>query len=216
MKLINGAIVGTIAGTILGLLGTATADAEQRLRWPSVSFRVEMEVINGEARGPQTVRMTVFSAGENLRLDFAQSGPPLSIILNRKMRQMIAVSHDRKQAVLLRYRAKSDVTVMFNRARGVLTREAAETVNGIAAVRYKFEGKNADGDTFDGHIWMTRHRIIVRMLEAKKRPGKARPFQMNLRNLKVGRLGGEVFGPPKGYKVVDARKRPGPPKEPRK
>jgi hypothetical protein len=194
---------------MLCLAGAATGQAEQRLRWPTTSFRADMEVINGEARGPRSLKMTVYSAGENLRLDFRQGETPLSIILNRRARRMIAVSHDRRQAVLLGYRAKPDIAVMFNRARGKLTREQVEAVNGIRAVRYKFEGKNADGDTFDGHIWMTRHRIIVRMLEAKKRPGKARPFEMNLRNVWVGKLATGVFAPPKGYKVVDARKRPG-------
>ena len=172
-----------------------------------------MEVVNGEARGPQSLKMAVFSAGARLRLDFSQAGEALSIILDRKTRRTIAVSHRRKQAVVLPYRPNRDIAVVFNRARGKLTRQAAETVNGIRAVRYKFEGRNADGDTFDGHIWMTRHRIIVRMLEAKPRPGKARPFQMNLRNLRVGRLPAGVFQAPKGYRVVDARKRPAETKE---
>ena len=205
-----------IVGAIFGLLTVGVVQAEQRLRWPTVSFRAEIEVINGEARGLRKLKMTVFSAGDNLRLDFMQGGSPLSIIINRTRRRMMAVSHRRNQAVLLRYRTKPDIAVIFNRARGVLTREGAETANGIPAVRYKFEGKNADGDTFDGYIWMTRHGIIVRMLEARKRPGKVRPFQMNLRNLKVGRLPPGVFDAPKGYRIVDARKRPGPPKEPRK
>jgi hypothetical protein len=172
-----------------------------------------MEVVNGEARGPQSLKMAIFSAGPRLRLDFSQSGEALSIILDRKARRMIAVSHRRKQAVLLAYRADPDIAVIFNRARGKLTREAVETVNGIRAIKYKFDGKNADGDTFDGHVWMTRQRIIVRMLEAKTRPGKARPFRMNLRNLRVGSLPARVFRPPKGYRVVDARKRPAQPKD---
>lgn len=194
------------------LIGSA-AVAEQRLRWPATSFSADMEVVNGEARGPQSLRMAIFSAGARLRLDFSQSGQALSIILDRKSRQMIAISHRQKQAVLLPYRAKPDIAVIFNRARGKLTREAAETVNGIRALKYKFEGRNADGDAFDGHIWMTRHRIIVRMLEAKKRPGKARPFEMNLRNIRVGKLPAGVFQPPKDYRVVDARKRPVQPKD---
>ena len=203
---------GAVLAAAVGLQ-TGAAGAEQRLRWPLASFSADLEVVNGEARGPQSLKMAIFSAGARLRLDFSQAGDALSIILDRRARRMIAVSHRRKQAVLLAYRSKPDIAVIFNRARGKLTREGVETVNGIRAVRYKFEGKNADGDTFDGHIWMTRQRIIVRMLEARKRPGKARPFRMNLHNLRVGKLSAGVFQPPKGYRVVDARKRPAQPRD---
>lgn len=178
--------------------------AEQKLKWPSASFSGRLEIRNGEPRGKQQLSMTVYSAGRYLRLDFTQKGRPISIILDRKERRMIALSHERKQAVILPYRERSDIARLFNRSRGRLTREGVESVNGVRAVRYKFEGRNADGDTFSGHVWMTRQRIVVRLQEADKRPGKARPFVLNLRDLKVGKLPAGTFRAPKGYAVIDA------------
>lgn len=190
-----------VAALVVSTAGAGAA--ERNLRWPTASFSGTLLIRNGEPRGPQTITVRIFNAGPKLRMDTTAGGRRLSIIFDREARTTWAISHARKLAVRQPYNPKQDFALRFNRARGTLEREAVETVNGVRAVKYKFVGRNIDGDAFEGHIWRTRQGIVVRWLESRTRPGKARPFAMDLKDLKVGALPPGTFAPPKGYQVRD-------------
>jgi len=82
----------------------------------------------------------------------------------------------------------------------IFTKVGAETVNDIKATKYKATGKMAGGVAFDGHIWLTADRIVVRMEGMQVRGSRQVPMKMEVSSLKVGPIDPAVYAIPKDYK----------------
>jgi len=76
-----------------------------------------------------------------------------------------------------------------------LNKLGSERVNGMATTKYKIEAVQKDGSRFDGHHWVTKENIPVRMegTSANQR------FQIDYTNIQIGRQDPGLFEIPAGY-----------------
>ncbi len=76
-----------------------------------------------------------------------------------------------------------------------LTKLGSERVNGMATTKYKFEGRQKDGSRFDGHHWVTKDNVPVRM----EGTSENQRFQIDYTNIQIGRQDSGLFEIPAGY-----------------
>jgi hypothetical protein len=80
-----------------------------------------------------------------------------------------------------------------------------ETVNGVRATKYRVHGVGADGESFDGFLWMTEDEIPVRVVAGQG----GEQVRMELDQLDTGRIDPSRFEIPTGYRRFEL---PGPAK----
>jgi hypothetical protein len=81
----------------------------------------------------------------------------------------------------------------------------SEKVNGQNAVKYKLEAADKTGKVFDGHVWLTKENIPVRM---DGTTGKGGRLRMDYTNIKIGPQNPALFAVPAGYTKMGTPKMP--------
>lgn len=77
-----------------------------------------------------------------------------------------------------------------------------ETVNGFKSTKNKITMTCPDKLTYDGHMWVTKEGIMMKMdAVAKTEDGDVR-FRTELKNVKIGRQDPKLFEVPAGYKKM--------------
>ncbi len=75
-----------------------------------------------------------------------------------------------------------------------------ETVNGVKATKNKVSMSCPDNTNYDGHMWVTKDGIMVRMDAVAGQGSKQTNLKIDLLNLKIGKQDPGLFEIPAGYR----------------
>lgn len=94
---------------------------------------------------------------------------------------------------------------MMREGRVKFTKLGSERVNGMPTTKYRIEIVHEDGSRFNGHHWITKKNIPVRM----KGVSKGRRFQIDYTNIQIGKQDPTIFEIPAGYRRMAMPQMPG-------
>jgi len=83
-----------------------------------------------------------------------------------------------------------------------LERDGEEAVSGMAATRYRYNGRTALGEALSGRLWLSEDGILVRIDGTSRRWGCCYRFSIRLSNLRRGPQDAFLFRVPRGYRRV--------------
>jgi len=143
-----------------------------------------------------TVRGRVWASGAKERRELVVDGRRHAVILRRDRGVTWILLPD--QRMYVENGAGGEPLVVDRLDARALEREALgeESVNGVRATKYRVHGSAADGQPFEGTMWLTEQEIPVRVLTQQ---GGA-PMRMELRNLSLGAVDPARFEIPSGWR----------------
>jgi hypothetical protein len=86
--------------------------------------------------------------------------------------------------------------------RVTLTPLGQETVAGLPATHYRFEGADGRGTPIAGEVWLTADDIVVRMTGQSVEQGRTRNVVMQLDNVRIGPVPDAAFEVPPGLRLL--------------
>ncbi len=191
--------ISVLVGVVALLMSPAAA---QDWGTPTVEYSAMRHF--SDARG-ETISHRFFFAPRQQRLDYG-TGKRAEITIVDQIEAAVFVL----SPALNTYRKTPlvDPAFDFGIADAATKREmiGAETVDGIAAVKYRVESKTKSGQEYRGFAWLDAHRIVVK-LDGELRQGRRwRKLAMSVTELKTGPLDPAIFQIPPGY--AEAKSRP--------
>jgi hypothetical protein len=197
-------IVRAVTGFVaLVLLASHAGAAEIPL--PTASFSADMHV---NVRDRKAVEVKLFSTPSNLRYEFTARGQRRIILIDRLKKQLFVLDPRGKRYLARPYTKRADLVAQMPPKNPTLEKIGAEKIGAIAVVKYQVKGATHGGAPFDGHIWLTRENVIVRVRGFVKRRSRTVRALIELKNLKIGPVQPGLFLVPKDYKLFKS-KRPG-------
>jgi hypothetical protein len=197
-------IVRAVTGFVaLVLLASHAGAAEIPL--PTASFSADMHV---NVRDRKAVEVKLFSTPSNLRYEFTVRGQRRIILIDRLKKQLFVLDPRGKRYLARPYTRRADLVAQMPPKNPTLEKIGAEKIGAIAVVKYQVKGATHGGAPFDGHIWLTRENVIVRVRGFVKRRSRTVRALIELKNLKIGPVQPGLFLVPKDYKLFKS-KRPG-------
>jgi hypothetical protein len=165
------------------------AAASERAAWlrPKADYMAHSVM---EADGA-TMPGRVWASGDKERREVTISGRTHQVILRRDLGVAWVLMPEQHMYL------EQPLGAHDRMAGGALEREARgrETVNGVETTRYHVHGTTADGQPFDGTMWMTDQDIPVRVVTGQG-PKRVR---LELERLSVGFVDPGRFEIPPGY-----------------
>jgi hypothetical protein len=76
-----------------------------------------------------------------------------------------------------------------------LTKLGSERINGMTTIKYRIEAVQKDGSRFDGHQWVTKENVPVRI----EGTSKSQHFRIDYTNIQIGKQDPGLFEIPDGY-----------------
>lgn len=73
----------------------------------------------------------------------------------------------------------------------------SERIDGVETVKHRIEGRQADGASFDGFVWLTEENIPMRLTGGGRHPEHGTTtIELRLSNLEIGDQDADLFSPP--------------------
>ena len=172
---------------------------------PNASFVADMHV---NVRDRKAVEVKLFNTPANLRYEFSARGQRRIILVDRLKKQLFVLDPRSKRYLSRPYTKRADLVAQLPPKSPTLEKIGSEKIGNVAVVKYQVKGATHGGAPFNGHIWMTRENIIVRIRGFVNRRSRSVQAEIELKNLKVGPVKPELFLVPKDYTLARS-KRPG-------
>jgi len=201
---------------MLGMLLAGTAASAAVLPRPTVEYAADVVMQmtgHGAGHGPLEVKGKVYVAGEKERRETTLMGRT-SVVINRRDKKVTWVLMPAQNGYTEHGPGgpNEDPYASWEKAGVTLTKLGQETVNGVAATKYRAEAKVKDGYMDTGLLWMTEENIPVR-LEAHMK-GQDSQLVVNYTNIKTGKQDAALFEVPASYHKVDRPQVAGMPSSP--
>jgi len=169
--------------------GAARPAAAERAEW----MRPKSDYVAHTVMEADGTRMTgrVWASGDKERRELTVSGQRHGMILRRDLGVAWVLMPEQRMYLEQPLGAQDPI------AGGRLEREAIgpESVNGAAATKYRVHGTAADGQPFEGTMWLTEQDIPVRVVTGE---GAGR-IRLELDRLSLGFVDPKRFEIPPGY-----------------
>jgi hypothetical protein len=198
------AVLAAAFAVLLALpAGPAVAD---QIPPPKASFKASETVEAGQGR---TMQATVYREALRERREIRMQGQTVAIISQPADQNLFMLMPGRGMAMKMdAARAMRDMDTGDLRGFDA-TALGQETVNGLKTTRYRIEGDNDQGTTFDGHAWITDDGIRVRIAGTVAfSDGTSTPIRINLTDVTRGDQPDDLFRLPDGIRVMDMSKMP--------
>lgn len=199
-------MVARLRGLMLLWLGLLAAPAwADALPPPVASFSASQNLtVDGAALSAR-----IFHAGGLERRESKVDGLNNLLILRPDRREAIVVQPESAVGMKLSLNDPEVGVVATNLSRLTGTVAGREIVAGEPTVKYRVQDVSPDGDSFDGHIWVTGDGIYIRV-EGKVGEGE-RPAQvgMILSDIRRGAQDPSLFEPPPGLTWMSLDPLPG-------
>lgn len=202
--------LGIIVIVLAALMGPAAGQGSS-IGLPEVSYTADMVVRGGG--GPE-MPMTVYYTPARQRIEMNAGGQQMVIIQQTspaKAWMLVPSMRMYAEAQSL----NTPVTMQRNMAGSGAKLEIEEvgpdTVNGIAATKYRVRSADGAHGTFDGHVWSTDDRIMVGMEGYTTGPGGPEEVEMEVSSLDRGEPDASLFEVPAGYSKSPGGAMPGVP-----
>lgn len=199
------AVLAACFAAVLALpAGPAAAD---RVPPPKASFKATETVEAGQGR---TMQATVYRDALRERREIRMEGQTVAIISQPADQNLFMLMPSRGMAMKMdASRAMRDMDTGDLQGFDA-TAVGEETVNGMATTKYRIEGDNDQGTTFDGHAWITDDGIRVRIAGTVAfSDGTSTPIRINLTDVTRGDQPDDLFRLPDDVRVMDMSKMPG-------
>jgi hypothetical protein len=174
------------------LLAGAAGAASESWQRPQADYAADtiMETDAG------TIAGRVWASGDKERREFSADGRRHVVILRRD-RGVSWILLPEQRMYVENGVGEGPLVVDRLDARA-LEREALgeESVNGVPATKYRVRGTAADGEPFEGTMWLTEREIPVRVVTEQG----GDTLRMELRNLSLGAVDPARFEIPPGYR----------------
>ncbi len=159
-----------------------------------------------EERGASMTHRLVYTA-KRQRLDY-KAGKDDEVTIVDEGKQAVFVL--RPALKLYRQAAYARPAYDFGISNDDAKREklGAETIDGIAAVKYRVDSKSGMGEAYSGFAWLSAERIVVK-LDGVLTQGQYKPrkIAMTMRNLKIGPVDAALLEVPADYKKVEEKRK---------
>lgn len=188
----------------LVLLAPQAAGAAE-IPLPTASFSADMHV---NVRDRKAVEVKLFSTPANLRYEFTVRGQRRIILIDRLKKQLFVLDPRGKRYLARPYTKRADLVAQMPPKNPTLEKIGTEKIGNITVVKYQVKGATHGGAPFNGHIWVTKENVIVRVRGFVRRRSRTVQALIELKNLRIGPVEPELFLVPKDYKLFRS-KRPG-------
>jgi len=187
------------ASLFVALAFTAAASAQNRLPTPSVDYQAD-RIVESSA-GTFTGR--IFFSADKERTE-TEMGGFQNVTITRHDRNLVwTLMPAQKMVREGDLGTKADPAAVPRGDDVSVSVVGNETLEGIAAVKYKLIAKDGGAG---GFMWFTREGIAVKMDLLQKEGGKASRMTVTLRNLQVGPVDAQLFEVPAGYSKMPSFK----------
>ena len=173
---------------------------------PQTSYKA-VEVV--EAQGGRAMQATVYRKGLSERREMHMEGQTVAIITRPADKQLFMLMPGMNTAMKMKYdRAMRDMD--SGDLQGFDAEPVGEeTVNGLETTKYRIEGDNGQGTTFDGHAWVTDDGIRAKLAGTVSfSDGTSSPIRITLSEVERGDQPNSLFELPEGTRVMDMSKMP--------
>jgi len=193
---------------MLGMLLVGTSASAAALPRPTVDYAADVAMQmtgHGAGHGPLEVKGKVYVAGEKRRRETTLMGRT-NVVINRRDKKVswILIPEQNGYTEQGTDGMNDDPYASWEKAGVTLTKLGQETVNGVAATKYRAEAQAKDGYMDTGLLWMTKENIPVR-LEAHIK-GQDSQLVVNYTNIKTGKQDAALFEVPPSYHKMDMPK----------
>lgn len=202
-------VVGLLAA--LGLVYAGQAQPQGTFGMPEVSYSADMVMRGG---GQPGMPMTVHYTPEQQRVEMNPGGqqmvivqktdPPQAWMLFPAMRMYAEGPSMPSPLTWQRKIDDPDADVE-------ITEVGPDEVNGIETTKYRIEGTDDMGHPYDGHVWSTDDRIMVKLDGRFTGPNGPQDMTIEVTRLDRGTPDAGLFQvPPPGYTKMPAGSMPAP------
>lgn len=196
-------LAGALA--LAGLALPAGAGPEGAFGLPEVSYSARMVV---RAQGQPEMPMTVHYTPERQRVEMSNAGQRMVVIQQTeppKAWMLIPAMKMYAESPPMRTPIAWQRDVGGAGAEMEVTEVGRETVNGFETTKYRVRGKDLSGRPYDGHVWATDDRIMIRMEGEAAGPGGPGKVTMEVTELDRAAPDPALFRvPPPGYNKMPA------------
>jgi hypothetical protein len=179
------------------------AAAAAELPGPTADFSGTMVITYPPAKS-LTIRIDY--TAQRIRREMSAFGTRFVFIVDRTRDKTFVLFPDLKRYAVRPLRPGEHDTVKQLARNAKLEKVGPDTIDGVACVKYRLEGRSLRGRTFNGFLWLTAQNIMIRMEGQTTAKGKMRQIKIEMRDLRIGPVDPAVFAIPAGYEKVDPTK----------
>lgn len=183
---------------LVAALSTASARTEV-FRDPTISYSGSVTAFTN---GVKAMNMKVYYAKSKVRMDLAQKGRKMVVIVNHEAGIQYILMLEKKGYIQTAATGSLDFRPGIEEAGTKIEKVGQERINGVLADKFKVVGRLKEGGNFDGFVWQTQSSIFIRMEGTVAIDGKTFKFLMNLTDLRVGPQDPELFRVPSGFRMI--------------
>lgn len=179
---------------LLALACAAPAAAQEPPRVPTRDYAATYALSGVGAEAPKTVQISFSSAAKRQRIDMAEAGQTVSMIMEMAGQRMWVLEHDSRMAMELTRGAGSDAPISPIDEDATLTRVGNDRVAGLACTVYRVvrQGKP------EGTACVTEHGILLR----GEFDDDGERTRMEATRVSLERQPAERFQVPPGYQTM--------------
>jgi hypothetical protein len=191
--------VKTTAATAAVICVLSTVVAADEIPQPKVSFSADMHV---NVRDRKAVVVKLFNSPTSLRYEFTARGQRRIILVDRLKKRLYVLDPRGKRYLVRPYSKRADLVAQLPPKNPTLEKLGTEKIGQIEVVKYQVKGATHGGAPFNGHIWITRENVIVRLRGFVKRRSRNVQALIEMKKLKIGSIKPDQFLVPPGYRLV--------------
>lgn len=193
--------------TVLSFLLLASAARAGEFPMATVDYQADQIMHVKSSDGQMNMKGKIYHSGKKERREHTVQGHHGIMILRMDKQltwmlipeQKMYMEHSLAEPTSEKNR--KDASVDWTTAQDVQMKKlGTETVGGFACTKYQVTVKERDGSTGGGTLWLTNeHNIAIKMKGTSHSGGEAVEMDMELKNLKIGKVDAGLFEIPAGY-----------------